>query len=256
VIIAAQISETHFDGSQRNYDRAARAMRYLNGLPIDVVIASGDIADHGLPAEYDQAREAFASPHRVLAFPGNHDVRAAFRVGFLDSAASDAPINATYEVYGSARGLAPHGVGGVRFVLCDSVIPGAPEGLLADDTLRWLSDALGASDAPTIVGLHHPPVPLHIPFIDDLGMRAADALEAVIAPHPQVLAVLCGHAHTPAATTFAGKPLLVAPGVSSTLFLPWEPTGADPPVDYEAPPAVAFHVIEDDRVTTHFRVIP
>lgn len=244
MIVAAQISETHFDGGSRNYERAARAMRYLNGLPVDVIIASGDIADHGLPAEYEQAREVFTSPHRVLAFPGNHDIRAQFRTGFLDSAASDGPINAVYEV------------SGVRFVLCDSTIPGAPEGLLADETLKWLSDALGASDAPTIVGLHHPPAPLHIPFIDDLGMRAADALAAVLAPHPQVLAVLCGHAHTADATTFAGKPLLVAPGVSSTLFLPWEPTDVDPPVDYDAPPAVAFHVIEDDRVTTHFRVVP
>lgn len=245
MIVAAQISETHFDGGARNYDRAARAMRYLNELPLDVIIASGDIADHGLPAEYDQARQVFTSPHQVLAFPGNHDVRAEFRAGFLDAAASDAPINGVYDI------------GGVRFVLCDSVIPGRPEGLLADETLKWLSDALGASDAPTIVGLHHPPAPLHIPFIDDLGLRSADALEAVLAPHPHVLAVLCGHAHTAAATTFAGRPLLVAPGVSSTLFLPWESTDADPPVDYGAPPAVAFHVIDDDnRVTTHFRVVP
>lgn len=244
MIIAAQISETHFNGSDRNYQRAARAMRYLNQLPVDVVILSGDVADNGAAAEYAQAREVFASPHQVLAFPGNHDVRAEFRTGFLDSAASDAPINGAYEV------------GGVRFILCDSVIPGAPDGLLSDETLKWLSDALGASDAPTIVGLHHPPVPLHIPFIDELALRSADVLATIIAPHPQVLAVLCGHAHSAAATTFADKPLLVAPGISSNMFLPWEPTDADPPVDYDAPPAVAFHVIEDNRVTTHFRVVP
>jgi hypothetical protein len=65
--------------------------------------------------------------------------------------------------------------------------------------------------------------------------------------------VLCGHAHTPAATTFAGRPLLVAPGVISTMRLPWE-SGPDP--DLLAPPAVAFHVLGDDRrLTTHYRFV-
>ncbi|MET0492684.1 MAG: hypothetical protein ABW000_06080 [Actinoplanes sp.] len=37
-------------------------------------------------------------------------------------------------------------------------------------------------------------------------------LAALIAAHPQVAAVLTGHAHTAAASTFAERPLLVAPG--------------------------------------------
>jgi hypothetical protein len=67
------------------------------------------------------------------------------------------------------------------------------------------------------------------------------------------VAVLCGHAHTAAATTFAGRPLLVAPGVVSTIRLP----GQDGPVaDHEAPPGVAFHTLDDERrLTTHYRPV-
>ena len=58
----------------------------------------------------------------------------------------------------------------------------------------------------------------------------------------------------PAASTFAGLPLLVAPGVVSTLRLPWEGRGD---IDEDLPPAVAFHVLDDHgRLTTHYRLVP
>ena len=73
-------------------------------------------------------------------------------------------------------------------------------------------------------------------------------------------ALLCGHAHTGAATTFSGRPLLVAPGIKSTLLLPWEYEADSPDtdvcVDLRLPPALAFHVLDDSgRLTTHFRVL-
>jgi 3',5'-cyclic-AMP phosphodiesterase len=55
-------------------------------------------------------------------------------------------------------------------------------------------------------------------------------------------------------TTFAGRPVLVAPGVVSTIRLPWE---AGDVIDRDAPPSVAFHLLGDDgRLTTHHRVVP
>lgn len=141
------------------------------------------------------------------------------------------------------------------FALCDSSIPGRDEGLLDDETLAWLGDVLdGAGDAPVFVCFHHPPVRLHSPFVDEIRQQREDRLADLIAAHPRVAALLCGHAHTGAATTFAGKPLRVAPGIVSTLRLPWE---SGPVLDYDLPPAVAFHVLDDDeRLTTHYRVVP
>ncbi|WP_208646186.1 hypothetical protein [Amycolatopsis thermalba] len=63
-------------------------------------------------------------------------------------------------------------------------------------------------------------------------------------------------------TTFAGRPVVVAPGVVSSLTLPWE-TGGEAgwaeggPLDHDRPPALAFHVTDDQhRLTTHFRLCP
>ena len=91
------------------------------------------------------------------------------------------------------------------------------------------------------------------PFVDRIRQFGAGRLAAVIERYPQVVALLCGHAHTPAVTTFAGRPLLIAPGVVSTSMLPFETEAI---VDPAQPPMIAFHLLDDDRhLTTHYRVI-
>lgn len=250
VFVIAQVSDLHLDGQPRSIDRARAVMDYLNGLPynLDALLVTGDIADHGLAEEYASAREILASRHPVLACPGNHDDRAAFRQGLLDGPGSAAPVNQVH------RG------DGFVIALCDSTIPGRDDGCLDDLTFAWLEQTLAetALDDPVLVAFHHPPVELHIPFIDNIRQSRQNRLSDLIKQYPNVAGVLCGHAHTAGATTFAGRPLLVAPGVVSTLRLPWEHHAH--PQDHirtDLPPAVAFHVLEaTGRLTTHYRCVP
>lgn len=244
MIVFAQVSDIHLDGSKRRGDRAAAVFAYLNGLstPLAAVLLTGDIADHGTPAEYEEARALLAtSRHPVFTCPGNHDVRAPYRKTLL-GLDGDAPADQVHEA------------GGAVFALCDSTVPGGDDGYLSDETLGWLDAVLAERpDAPAFVCFHHPPVELHLPYVDAIRQFGEHRLAEVLGRHPQVVATLCGHAHTPAATTFAGLPLLVAPGVVSTLLLPWEQGDL---LDEEAPAAVAFHVLgEDGRLVTHYRVV-
>jgi 3',5'-cyclic-AMP phosphodiesterase len=113
-----------------------------------------------------------------------------------------------------------------------------------------------------LIAFHHPPVVLHHQLIDSINLaeRSQRRLAELMAEHPNVSAILCGHAHMPAAATFAGRPVLVAPGVTSTLSLPWEIDGDltwTNTVDFGQPPAVAFHIVDDQgRITTHYRFLP
>jgi 3',5'-cyclic-AMP phosphodiesterase len=147
-----------------------------------------------------------------------------------------------------------HQVGGALFAMCDSTIPGESRGLLSDETLAWLDATLGQAPphAPVFVGFHHPPVDLHVPFMDSMRQIGEDRLAKVLAGHRNVAALLCGHAHTPAVTTFAGLPLVVAPSLISTIVLPWDGAGV---VNQEPPAALAFHLFDDGRLTTHFRTV-
>ncbi|MER5641058.1 metallophosphoesterase [Kitasatospora sp. NPDC002227] len=249
MIVIAHLSDTHLDGGERAAARTEAVLRHLDGLPYDLaaVLVSGDIADHGSPEEYRQARRLLTSRHPVLVCPGNHDERAALREHLLGEAPSTEPVNRLH------RGE------GFTLAVCDSSIPGRHDGRLDEPTLAWLAAALADTPAeqPVLVAFHHPPVPLHTPYVDGIRLNDPEALAALAERHPNLRAFLCGHAHTAAATTFAGRPLLVAPGVVSTLRLPWEHPTGDPHVHHDLPPALAFHVLaEDGRLTTHYRSVP
>jgi 3',5'-cyclic AMP phosphodiesterase CpdA len=246
-LVLAHVSDLHLDGAERSAQRAARVMSYLDGLaqPVDAVLVTGDIADHGLPEEYEQARSLLSSRFPVLTCPGNHDRRGPCRTTLLGDVegSDDVPVNRAQRVAGAV------------FALCDSSIPGQDEGYLSDWTLAWLAGVLDAAPAtaPVVVACHHPPVALHSPVLDAIRQRGSQRLASLLRDHPRVVAVLCGHAHTAAASTFAGLPLLVAPGVASTLRLPWEHGDV---LDVTASPALAFHVIDGaDRITTHYRTL-
>ncbi|MGW0364583.1 metallophosphoesterase [Streptomyces sp. NPDC002990] len=253
MIVIAHLSDVHLDGDRRAADRTRAVMEYLDGLPyeLDAVLVSGDIADHGSAAEYEEARKVLRSRHPLVVCPGNHDERVAFRQVLLGE--GPGAVASTEPVDQVLRG------DGFVLAVCDSSVPGEHHGFLGESTLRWLDDLLAATPrrTPVLVAFHHPPLPLHTPYVDDIRQFGVERLAELAGRHPHLTAFLCGHAHTAAATTFAGRPLLVAPGVVSTLRLPWEArSGADEHVHLDEPPAVAFHVLGDDgRLTTHYRVV-
>ena len=150
--------------------------------------------------------------------------------------------------------------GGARFVMLDSLIDAddtgrVDPGRLGADQLAWL-DARLAEDTRahrTSVSTTRPPRS-SLELMDPIRLLDGDALAAVVARHPQVVAVLVGHAHTMAATTFAGRPLLIGGGVVSTVTADAE---APSTIWYDAPPSFALHLVGDDgRVTTHWRALP
>ncbi|WP_328738751.1 metallophosphoesterase [Streptomyces erythrochromogenes] len=250
MIVIAHLSDLHLDGGRRAADRTRAVMEYLDGLPhdLDAVLVSGDIADHGEDAEYAEAAKLLRSRHPLVVCPGNHDERAAFSRGLLgEETGSVLPVDQVL------RG------DGFVLAVCDSSVPGAHHGFLEESTLAWLDGVLADTprDTPVLVAFHHPPAELHTPYVDEIRQFGEERLAALVDRHPHLTAFLCGHAHTAAATTFAGRPLLVAPGVVSTLRLPWEGrTGSSEHVHLDEPPAVAFHVLGDDgRLTTHYRVV-
>jgi 3',5'-cyclic AMP phosphodiesterase CpdA len=128
----------------------------------------------------------------------------------------------------------------LRLVMLDSVVPGASHGDLCAARLDFLDRALSAApDQPTLVVLHHPPITCGIGFMDEINLRSAQAFADIIARHPQVERVLCGHHHRPIVTRFAGTVVQVAPSVAHQVTLALKP-GAPDSLILE-PPAYLLH---------------
>ncbi|WP_238420637.1 metallophosphoesterase [Gordonia sp. 'Campus'] len=253
MFVVAHISDLHFNGTRFNRSRIESTLDYVNAhaAGIDVLLVTGDIADEGVPSEYREAHDVLESPLPMLITAGNHDVREPFSAALIGTETSG-PIN-------HARRLRGRDGNDVVFLICDSSIPGRNDGHLDDETIAWLSNELRSENpsTPVFIAFHHPPVELHMPFMDSIRQTGEERLAALVVEHPNIVAFLCGHAHTPAVTTFADRPLCVAPGVSSTLNLPFEGLEV---VNRGQPPGIAFHMFDNDaqgngRFVTHFRSV-
>ncbi|WP_425244929.1 metallophosphoesterase [Streptomyces sp. NEAU-NA10] len=250
MLVLAHISDLHLDGSTRATERAERVRDRLWNLPgrVDALLVTGDIADHGAEAEYEEAARILGlrdpgTPFPVLTCPGNHDSRMPYRKALLGQPATEGPVNSVHVFDGGA------------VLMCDSSIPGEDDGALTKETYDWIEETLEEldGDLPALLAFHHPPVALHHPLPDSYQLGDPGRLAALLERRPEIAGVVTGHAHTPAATTFAGRPLVVGPGVTWTLRLPWE---GDHVADREAPVGLAFHVLDDERrLTSHFRVV-
>jgi 3',5'-cyclic AMP phosphodiesterase CpdA len=181
----------------------------------DLVLFTGDLTDFGRPEEYAHLKALLALLDLpVFLMPGNHDDRAAMRAAWPDAPwpGGDGPLH-----YVIDRGP-------VKIVCLDSVVPGRPGGELGPDALAWLDGRLAAEPArPTLVALHHPPFLSGIAGMDGACLADREGLGAVLARHPQVERVICGHLHRVVQAMIGGRPAVSGPGTSHQVALDLAP---------------------------------
>jgi 3',5'-cyclic AMP phosphodiesterase CpdA len=182
----------------------------------DLVLATGDLVDLGSPEEYALLRELIAPfPVPVYLIPGNHDDRDVLRAAFPDHGylhAGNPFIQYVLDPYA------------VRIVALDTVIPGEGSGELCDTRLSWLDHTLAAApDRPTLVIMHHPPFRTFIGHMDNVGLARTEAFRDVIARHPQVERILCGHLHRPIETRVAHAIASTCPSTAHQIALDLTP---------------------------------
>lgn len=215
------LSDTHLlAGDARlggRYDVGANLAATLaaverTGIRPDALVFTGDLTDLGEPEAYRALRAAVEPVAERLGAPivwvaGNHDERPALRRDLLGLEPTEEPVVGVWDL------------GGLRLVVLDSTVPGWHHGDLDDAQLRWLADVL-AEPAPlgTLLALHHPPLPSHIPFFDILELRRQRELADVVAGS-DVRGILAGHLHHSTTGMFAGVPVSVAAATCYTMNL-------------------------------------
>lgn len=236
----AHLSDTHFDGGPARAKRLRRVLDAVHDLAdIDAIVVTGDIADHGEVAEYQQFSELMETELPTLVVPGNHDRR-------QDMAHFMTPTQ--QERFDSVQT-----VGDVTIIGLDSLIEGEDAGYLNAVTVEFANEATAASPGPVVLALHHPPVAIGHSVMDGLGLRNADDLRDLIEANDSVIGMFTGHVHCAVATTFAGRPMLGAPGIVSTMHLVEQP---DQIADDSALPGLAVHTIDpSQRITTRFHTL-
>lgn len=226
--LVAQLTDLHIKaGGKRSYrlvDTAGALHRAIDTLLAapqqpDTVIITGDLVDFGSEHEYRFLRDILQRlPMPIRLLPGNHDHRTSLRRVFADhdylfaNGDGETPIHYAVDA------------GPLRLVALDCTVPGQPGGRVEADGRAWLDATLAAASArPTLVMLHHPPFHTGIGHMDQQGLENAAALEAVIARHPQVERVVCGHLHRHIIRRFGGTIAMTAPGPAHQVALDLDP---------------------------------
>jgi Icc protein len=227
--------------------RVVEAVGALDPAPAFAVLggdlASPDLIDRArvpTAAEYEPSYRLLADILAALPCPahflvGNHDHRAAFnRVLRRDAPAPDAPHYYSFDHQDH------------HFVALDSQEPGQAGGMLDAAQLGWLRDDLARHRArPTIAFVHHHPWPLGLQWIDTMMLRNGEELTAVLAEHPGLRWLICGHVHLDQAIQRGGLTMLTTPSTCIQLSKVTQPGKLLP-----GPPGFRIVDVTGDRLST------
>ncbi|HEY0279959.1 MAG TPA: phosphodiesterase [Solirubrobacterales bacterium] len=252
--LLGQLSDLHLGKAPKNgVDPTSSLEAVLAGLarlpnPLDAIVVTGDLTHYGKRREYRLARELLdATGVPVHVMPGNHDDRAKLREAFAvpGEGEGDEPID-----YGVD-------LGPLALVVVDSTAPGEEEpGRFEPAQLERLDRALAdLGEKPTILAMHHSPLPTAMPGWDGANLLPAEdrALAEVIARHPQVRAIIGGHLHRVATATLAGRPVLSGPST----YLQARPDFDTEQVEmYAGAPGFALHAWGGGELSSQVEILP
>ena len=203
----------------------------------DMVVASGDIASAGAAPAYTRFLDYLDAyldlPSAWLA--GNHD------------------LPQTMKRIEPGRIQSEHVLlGDWQLILLDSSILGSEGGSLSDSELQRLTRLLQSSKRPTLVFVHHQPVPMHCEWLDKYVIDNAAQFFAALQGHDQVKAVIFGHVHQELDEMHQGIRLLATPSTC----IQFKPRLADFAVDRKMPGYRWFDLHKDGSFDTGVVRIP
>lgn len=257
MILIAQISDLHIvpEGARcyglvDTNELAKRAINSINRLKTrpDAVIVTGDIIDTAKASDYSVARgilEHLDMPYYPVS--GNHDLSIALKDAFVGCSFADSPP--------LDRLCYAADIGAIRLVTLDSSVPRAPHGALSEAQLSFLDHELSvARKRPAVIAVHHPPIATGHPSMDRFGLREPTGLAAVVAKHPNVLRIFCGHCHRGIFGSFAETMVAIAPAVGHQIELALD--GDDTFAFNLEPPSFLLHRwTETEGMTTQVAVV-
>lgn len=198
----------------------------------DIIVCTGDISNDSSAQSYqrfvDITKEYF--PTIPLAWlPGNHDDPLNMDL------AQPSPIEAA------------HRIGGWNLIFLDSRIPMEEGGNLPPRELVRLRNQLNEYySMPTIVFMHHQPVPVGSTWLDTYVINNAQELFAVVEDFPNVRALCWGHVHQ-AYDSYHNDIRLLATPSTCVQFKPLE---ADFTLDTAMPGYRFMDLYSDGRLET------
>ena len=202
--------------------------------PFDLIVATGDISNDGKRPSYQRfvniVREYL--PGMPLAWlDGNHDDPEGMRVKGVPQ-----PLSQIV------------GIGDWRIILLSSRVPFEERGELPESEIHRLEKLLSIrGDSPTLIMMHHQPVPVGSAWIDQYKVANSDRFFNIIDQHPNVKGVVWGHVHQDFYMRRGELELFATPSTC----VQFKPRNDDFAVDTSMPGYRVFELHDNGRINTY-----
>jgi len=171
----------------------------------DFLVISGDLAQDEQLQTYQLLREMLGEwVARLRVIPGNHEDRNFLRQTFP-------------EITAGSNGLLTFSlkVEGWRLIGLDSHVPGQVWGSIEEEQLEWLKRELSLDPGcPTVLFVHHPPISVRSPWLDQIGLAEPAPLIDLIVGSSQIRLVCSGHVHQEFSGRLGEAEVLTTPATS------------------------------------------
>ncbi|MCZ4352327.1 phosphodiesterase [Roseovarius aestuarii] len=244
-------TDLHFTEAGQGIGHLDPATRFRDGLThalaqfgdAERVIITGDLTHHGHIAQFERLRDTLTDcPLPVHLMLGNHDTRANFRAVFPDAPLT--PNGFVQQIIDSDD---------YRLILLDTLeetheVPHS--GRLCAARLNWLDRALGdAGQRRVIIFMHHPPMDVGFPAMDEIGLSNKDAVLKLLNSHANTCQIVSGHVHRTISGTAAGIPTAIFK--STCHQAPMMLTDASAHASVDEPGAYGVLLLGTDGVIVH-----
>lgn len=185
------ITDTHLlDRAEENFHslntkeslEAVLSHSQSNYPDVDFLLITGDISQTGNKESYSlfsSVIQQHALP--IYCVPGNHDTP-----DLLKKVVPECPDETISIIQ----------LGKFSLVLLNSWVEDKHHGMLTLDCLHQLNEHLENSiDQFNIIAIHHPPVPVNSPWLDEIALQNQTDFLQIINRHTQNTLVLFGHVH-------------------------------------------------------------
>ena len=163
------------------FDQVLAQALHERGVP-DLLLATGDLVHDASDSGYKRLLGRLKlTGIPTYCLPGNHDLPKKMK-----QILNHENVHTLPSVQSKGWSL----------IFLDSTIPGNESGNLDKDQLELLQLLLEAhTDKHTLICMHHHPLPVGSRWMDTMVLKNPDSFFGLLADHPQVKAVLCGHIH-------------------------------------------------------------
>lgn len=180
------------------YFRKVLEVAHAEQGPFDLILVTGDLAQHPSPSNYRRILHLLQSySTTTLCMPGNHD-----DFDLMQDILNDGQVSCRKQLL----------LKDWQIICLNSQKPNSPGGTLTREELGFLEACLKEQpEMPTLIALHHHCIATGCDWLDTMQVENSEDLLDLAGRHRQVKAIVYGHVHQDISTRHAGIDIVSAP---------------------------------------------